>query len=181
MSAGIVLAQRTTGTIRGVTRDSSGPVPGVVVTASNVASGIKYTATTQTDGSFVILEVDPGEYEVTTSIDGFQDASGKVRVLVGQTATLEFTLSLKVRATEAVTVTAAAVKDYDLRTPEVSTNVTPEQIKELPQSSRNFLNFAALAPGVAVTADFGEDGRYAGATFRSGGQDARQVNVFIFG
>lgn len=164
-----------------MTRDSSGPVPGVVVTAADVASGIKYTATTQTDGSFVILEVDPGEYQVTTSIDGFQDASGKVRVLVGQTATIEFTLSLKARATESVTVTAAVVKDYDLRNPEVSTNVTPQQIKELPQSSRNFLNFAALAPGVAVTADFGDDTRYGGAMFRSGGQDARQVNVFIDG
>jgi outer membrane receptor protein involved in Fe transport len=181
VSAGIVLAQRTNGTIRGVTRDSSGPVPGVVVTATDVASGIKYTATTQTDGSFVILEVDPGEYEVTTSIDAFQDASGKARVLVGQTATLEFTLALKARATESVTVTAAAVRDYDLRTPEVSTNVTPQQIKELPQSSRNFLNFASLAPGVAVTADFGDDTRYGGAMFRSGGQDARQVNVFIDG
>ncbi len=181
LAAGSLLAQRTTGTIRGTVRDGSGAVPGVVVTAANVASGIKYTATTQTDGSFIILEVDPGEYEVTTSIDAFQDASGKVRVLVGQTATLEFTIALKARATEAVTVSAAAVKDYDLKSPEVSTNVTPEQIKQLPQSSRNFLNFAALAPGVGVTADFGEDTRYGGAMFRSGGQDARQVNVFIDG
>ena len=80
-----------------------------------------------------------------------------------------------------MTVTARGGRDYDLRTPEVSTNVTPEQIKDLPQNSRNFLNFAALAPGVAVTADFGEDTRYGGAMFRSGGQDARQVNVFIDG
>ncbi|HEY3124419.1 MAG TPA: carboxypeptidase regulatory-like domain-containing protein, partial [Thermoanaerobaculia bacterium] len=179
--AGLLLAQTTSGSIRGTVRDRSGPVAGVLVTATNVASGIKYTGATLQDGGFLISEVATGDYEVTTGGDAYLPASGKVRVLIGQTATLEFNLSERAQATATVTVTAAAVRDYDLRTPEVSTNVTPEQIRDLPQSSRNFLNFAALAPGVAVTADFGEDTRYAGATFRSGGQDARQVNVFIDG
>jgi hypothetical protein len=178
MSAGSLLAQSTSGSIRGNVRDARGPVTGILVTATNLASGIKYTASTLQDGSFLMPEVAAGDYEVTTSGDAYLAGSGKVRVLVGQTATLEFTLAETGRATESVTVSAAA---YDLRTPEVATNVTPEEIKYLPQNSRNFLNFAALAPGVAVTADFGEDTRYGGAMFRSGGQDARQVNVFIDG
>ena len=178
MSAGSLFAQSNSGSIRGNVRDARGPVAGILVTATDVASGIKYTASTLQDGSFLIPEMATGDYEVTTRGDAYLPGSGKARVLVGQTATLEFTLSDTGRATESVTVSA---EHYDLRTPAVATNVTPEEIKYLPQNSRNFLNFAALAPGVAVTADFGEDTRYGGAMFRSGGQDARQVNVFIDG
>jgi hypothetical protein len=177
MSAGSLLAQSSSGSIRGTAHASIGPTEGIPVTATNVASGFKYTASTKKDGSFLMPEVATGDYEVTTGGDEYLAAGVKVRVLVGQTATLDFTLSEKARATESVTVSA---QQYDLKTPEVATNVTPEEIKYLPQNSRNFLNFAALAPGVAVTADL-EDTRYAGAMFRSGGQDARQVNVFIDG
>ena len=38
----------------------------------------------------------------------------------------------------------------ETRTSEIATNVTAEQIRNLPQNHRNFLNFAALAPGVRV-------------------------------
>ena len=39
----------------------------------------------------------------------------------------------------------------EVRTAAVSTNVSTAQIENLPQNDRNFLNFAALAPGVVVT------------------------------
>ena len=38
----------------------------------------------------------------------------------------------------------------EVRTQTVSTNITPAQIENLPQNKRNFLSFAALAPGVQV-------------------------------
>ena len=41
----------------------------------------------------------------------------------------------------------------ETRTSEVATNVTPQQIENLPQNDRNFLNFAALAPGVSLSTD----------------------------
>ena len=63
----------------------------------------------------------------------------------------------------------------DTRTPEVATNVTEEQIRYLPQSTRNFLNFAALAPGVRVSDDELRKEISAGAL------SANQTNVFIDG
>ncbi len=54
--------------------------------------------------------------------------------------------------------------------------MTREQIELLPQGERNFLNFAALAPGVYVTAD-----ENATQTLRSAGMSAKQVNAFIDG
>ena len=44
----------------------------------------------------------------------------------------------------------------------VSTNVTPAQIESLPQNDRNFLNFAALAPGVSVSPSAGNRSIQAG-------------------
>src|SRR5438552_1461779 len=107
LPAGSLLAQTSTGSIRGMVRDRSGPVAGVPVTATNVASGIKYTASTLPDGSFLMSEVNTRDYDVTTAGDPYLPGSGKVRVLIGQTATLEFTLSERARATESVTVSAA--------------------------------------------------------------------------
>jgi len=182
LSAGALVAQTNTGAIRGTVTAASGPAAGLLVTATNTSSGLKYTATTLADGGYLISNVVTGTYDVRTGGDAYTPGAGKTRVLVGQTATVDFSLSEKGQATsETVNVNATAIQDYDLKTPEVRTNVTPEQIQDLPQNSRNFLNFAALAPGVAVTSDFQEDTRYGGAMFRSGGQDARQVNIFIDG
>ena len=41
----------------------------------------------------------------------------------------------------------------ETETTEVATNVTQQQIENLPQNNRNFLNFAALAPGVRIDED----------------------------
>ncbi|KAK0332308.1 hypothetical protein LTR94_025410, partial [Friedmanniomyces endolithicus] len=63
----------------------------------------------------------------------------------------------------------------EVRTPESATNVTTQQIQVLPQINRNFLNFAALAPGVRVSQNESE------VTISAGGQRAESVNAFIDG
>ena len=56
----------------------------------------------------------------------------------------------------------------------VSTNITPAQIENLPQNKRNFLSFAALAPGVQVTP--GDNSQ-----IQAGGLASQFVNVFLDG
>ncbi|MBN9990804.1 hypothetical protein JND45_15830, partial [Listeria monocytogenes] len=63
----------------------------------------------------------------------------------------------------------------ETKTSEVATNVTQQQIRSLPQTDRNFLSFAALAPGVRYN-DSETD-----KSFQSGASTASQVNVFIDG
>jgi outer membrane receptor for ferrienterochelin and colicin len=62
----------------------------------------------------------------------------------------------------------------EVRTPAVTTNVTPAQIENLPQNKRNFLSFAELAPGVAVT-------RGGNAQIQAGGISSSNVNVLLDG
>ena len=83
------------GSIQGTVLDTSGaPVPGATVTATNVATGIQTVRQTTDAGVFSLTPLQPGEYRVTVSLDGFQtfarngvivDALG----VVGLNATLQ--------------------------------------------------------------------------------------------
>ncbi len=97
-------------------------------------------------------------------------------VQIGATLTLDFALAAGTVQLEAVTVEAAQA--VETRTSEVATNVTQQQIQNLPTPSRNFLDLAALAPGVVVSPDRTQLGP---RNFTAGAQGPGEVNVFIDG
>ncbi len=174
IGAGAALAQSTTGTLRGnVTDETGGVLPGATVEAKNDDTGFRYGATTAGNGFFNI-SVEPGSYTVTFTLPSFRTETRKVRVLLGETQAFDTKLLLEARATQSVTVTAEA-PIIETKTNEIATNVTEEQIKFLPQGSRNFLNFAALAPGVRIS-DSIENKEVTAA-----GAEGFNTNVFIDG
>ncbi|HKH43644.1 MAG TPA: TonB-dependent receptor [Thermoanaerobaculia bacterium] len=178
VAAPAVRAQTTASSLRGVVRDESGPVAGATIDAVGTQSGFKYTAQTRPDGTFSLPGLQPGVYTLTVSSPLYEPQSRDVQVLIGQSVDLDFVLAPGEVFTENVTVVGEAVQLLvDTRSSEISTNVTTQQIEALPQNNRNFLGLAALAPGVRFT----DDQDAAGQKFRSGGSDARQVNVFIDG
>ena len=63
----------------------------------------------------------------------------------------------------------------ETRTSQVATNVTEEQVRFLPQNTRNFLNFAALAPGFRVA-----DNEFR-KEITAGALPSQNTNVFIDG
>ena len=167
-------AQSSTGTLRGnVTDETGGTLPGATVEAKNDDSGFSRSATTGGNGFFNI-SVQPGPYTVTATLPSFRTETRHVRVLLGETQGLDFRMVLEARATQAVTVTAEAPV-IETKSNEIATNVTEEQIKNLPQGSRNFLNFAALAPGVRIS-DSQENRQVTAA-----GAEGYNTNVFIDG
>ncbi len=171
-------AQNTTSSIRGVVRDENGPIAGAKVVAVDAASGFFQEATSGADGSFALQGLRPATYDVTVSSEAYGPQSRSVQVLLGQDVEADFVLSVNAMFTEEVVVIGEATQLLvDTRSPEVATNVTTQQIEQLPQNSRNFLSFAALAPGVRFTENEDEQGK----SFRSGGAEARQVNVFVDG
>jgi hypothetical protein len=173
-ASGIGWAQSSTGTLRGnVTDETGGTLPGATVEAKNDDTGFYRNATTAGNGFFNI-SVQPGPYTVTASLPSFRTETRHVRVLLGETQGLDFRMVLEARATQAVTVTAEAPV-IETKSNEIATNVTEEQIKNLPQGSRNFLNFAALAPGVRLS-DSLENRQVTAA-----GAEGYNTNVFIDG
>jgi len=170
-------AQTTTGTVRGYVKDQNGTaVPGVEVSARNVQNGATRSATSRADGSYILPGLPPGSYDLSVRHIGFAPQRRQVIVQSGATLLADFTLQAGAVELQAVTIEAAPA--IELRTSEVATNVTPQQIQQLPSPSRNFLDLAGLAPGISVTED-----RINGTsrTFAGGGGSANQVNVFVDG
>src|SRR5271157_2838287 len=90
-------AQVGSGAINGIVSDSSGGViPGATITVTNLGTNVKHVAQTNATGSYVVLDLLPGRYELEVSKAGFQNFSQSAFTLeVNQTATYDFTLKLK--------------------------------------------------------------------------------------
>src|SRR2546429_670903 len=177
-------AQTSTGSVRGYVTDANGaPVAGARVIAVNVSTSAQREASTQSNGFYTIIGLVPAEYDVTARQIGMAAQKAHVRVLIAEVFPLDFKLAASAVQLEAVTVAAAA--GVEAQTSEVATSVTPQQMRALPSASHNFLDLAALAPGVSVAPDFANLGSSnAGVTdkaFSYGGQGPGQVNVFIDG
>src|SRR6266550_1272990 len=177
IAAPAAVSQTSTGSIRGYVTDSSGnAVAGARVVAVNPATSAQREVATQSNGFYAVLGLVPAEYDVTARQIGMAPQKVHVRVLIGEVFPLDFKLAASAVQLEAVTVAVSA--GVETRTSEVATNVTQQQIQQLPTPSRNFLDLAALAPGVSVTQD-----RINGTTrtFSSGALGANDINVYVDG
>jgi hypothetical protein len=102
---------------------------------------------TGADGTYFVTGVIPGPYRITAELTGFRALRHEnVRLEIGNTTTLELTLELGTFA-ETLTVTSDAPL-VDLTSAQVGGNVTSGELTELPTSSRNFMAYVALLPGV---------------------------------
>ena len=167
-------AQVSTATIQGTVSDATGVLPGATVTAREIQSGFTHEAATAGDGTFTLPGLRPGRYQITVAVSQYKPEAKTVEVLVGQTVSLNFRITPDLVYAEAVTV-VGNTRLLDTRKSEVTTNVTQEQMRHLPQNSRNFLNFAALAPGLRVS-----DNELR-KEFSAGALPSQNVNVFIDG
>jgi hypothetical protein len=184
-------AQLTTATIRGSVTTSAAPAAGASVTARNVDTGSTATVRAGPDGSYVLTGLRPGTYDISFATAGGEAATQRVIVSVGQTATLDFDTAAPAEAVEEAAVGAegdaivvTGTRLVETRTSEIATNVTSDQIENLPQNNRNFINFAALAPGVQVLqTDQRQTFGGGGVGVDRGGESTGgpQVNVFIDG
>jgi hypothetical protein len=141
-------AQVTTATLSGVVSDQSGgSVPGATVTIRNVDTGAMRTAVTDPDGRYRASALEPGTYEVTVELQGFQKTRrDAVQLSIGQNAGLDLVLSIG-KVEDVVTVTGEA-SIVDTRGSSVSAVVDARQIRELPLNGRDFSQLTLLQPGV---------------------------------
>src|SRR5882724_13221443 len=91
--------------LQGVVRDQSGAVvSGATVTARNPGTNISKTTTTNQDGSYLIVNLTPGDYEVTVEAPNFKKSVlPGVTITVGQRADLDVTLEVG-QVSEIVTI-----------------------------------------------------------------------------
>ncbi len=166
LAGGAAQAQLSTSTIKG---QIAAAQAGTTVTAVNLANGNSYRTQTLADGSYALTGLAPGAYEIRVG----ERKSQPVTVQVGETASVD--LALPAAGTQTITITGTAQRQ-GVKDSQVGTNVSRRLIENLPQSTRNFLSSADLAPGVAFNSDD------AGNTkIQSGSQNFDHVNVYIDG
>src|SRR5258706_203799 len=170
-------AQTTTGTVQGYIKDQQGaPIADAQVIARNTRNGQQTSVNSQPNGFYILAGLTPSTYDVTVRRIGSAPQARRLDVGVGQSLSLDFNLAAS--AVELTSVQVVATAAVELRTWEVATNVTQQQVNNLPSWSRNFLDLASLAPGTSIQND-----RLNGVarSLSSGAQSADQINVFVDG
>jgi hypothetical protein len=148
----VVLSAQTqfasfTGTI---TSSDGNPVPNVAVTATNQATQVTYTATSNDEGLYTITALPIGTYKVVAQAQNFQPfETNPIRLESGQTARVDVTL--QVGATEKVEVSGVTpiLQTQDAVVGEILSQTT---IERMPLNGRNFSQLTLLLPGAVTTA-----------------------------
>jgi outer membrane receptor protein involved in Fe transport len=146
-SSPVLFAQRTTGAISGVVKDSSGAaLPGVTasVTGPNIVNS--QTSTSGSDGFYRLGNLPPGEYQLSFTMTGFKPLTRKnVRVSLGSAAEENVTLEIG-QMQEAVEVTAEA-SVVDTTSNQVGANFDRHWVENAPVKRNSFFDLVAEAPG----------------------------------
>ena len=127
--------------LRGTVTDPSGAViPNSTVTARDEARGVERSAVTDGAGKYQFLQLQPGDYTITATAQGFTRwVSQHVRLTVGQEAELPIPLAVE-SGTNVVQVNAATELIETQRTSQATT-VDKQRIDNLPINGRNYINF----------------------------------------
>jgi outer membrane receptor protein involved in Fe transport len=166
-------------TIQGTITDKSGAVvTGAQIVAKNKATDVTRTAASDETGSYRFELLPVGVYTVTVTKTGFGAFTQTIETLVGQTATVNAELKPGTES-EVVEVTSEAPLLDQAKT-DVSQNITPTEVEELPMVGRDVANLAYLAPGVKATDSYDPTkNRY--AILSVNGDGGRNVNVTVNG
>jgi hypothetical protein len=172
VTSALSAAQSTSATVSGsVLDEQKAALPGATVTVRNLDSGQSRSTTTDERGTFRLVGLPPGRYEITADLSGF---GRLVRSDLVLTVAQEVTLALTLRVAaleEAVTVTGELPLVETTRSA-LGTTITTTEIEELPIAGRNFATLAQLTPGVTSTA---------GSGISSAGQLTRNSTFLIDG
>ena len=175
-----LVAQKTSGTIRGVVTDPSGAVlANVPVLIKSNASGQERSITTNTQGEYIAPELNPGTYAVTIKAPNFKESvSNSVEVHTSDTTV--FNVQLQVGSTsEQVTVAASEIQ-VQTDNAGLGEIVTGEQVRELPLNGRSFVQLTQLQPGVSAanSYDSKNKGLLSGVDFAVNG-NSYTSNLFL--
>jgi outer membrane receptor protein involved in Fe transport len=147
--------------INGTVRDTSGAIiPDASIVLHNNGTNLDRPASTNSVGAYVITDIQPGNYDLRVSKDGFTTSvESNITLVVNQTATHDFVLKTgSVKETVTVQATAAAL---ETSTSELGVAIVRKEVNDLPLNGRNFTQLLALTPGV-VTINVSQNGSTGG-------------------
>ena len=144
-----LVAQSTTGSLTGTITDPSGAtLAGAIVTVTNTATGVSQQVKTDAGGTYRVGQLQPGNYTMKVSDQGFQDQTlQNIGLVVDQQARQDVKLNIG-GSNQTVTVSAAP-QLLDTIASNQGQVISNKQIIELPLNGRDFLQLAQLSAGVS--------------------------------
>ena len=166
MLAAVLQAQVTTSSMSGRVTDAEGAVIGATVIATHQPSGTTYGTVTNMEGRFNLNGMRVGgPYTVEISYIGYgTSTTSNITLSLGENYVLNVVLSEETTSLDEIVVTALRTKFSTEKTGAV-TNITNDQIANLPTVSRSIMDVTRLSPYGGNGMSFaGTDGRTANFT-----------------
>ncbi|WP_369941467.1 TonB-dependent receptor domain-containing protein [Xanthomonas medicagonis] len=167
------MAQSSTATLRGQVASAQA---GTEVTVTNIATGSVRRAPVGANGNYTVVGLPPGTYKVEAN-----GVTKTVTLQVASSSTLDLDAGTATAsggdATTLGTINVTAPPSLkDVKTSEVGNVVSLRQIQQLPQATRNFLEFADTVPGMVFQIDGNGNTK-----LRGGASNASASNLYIDG
>ncbi len=184
VTVGISWGQATSvngGSIQGTITDSSGAVvAGATLTIVDPDTGSNKAVKTDSAGFYSVGPLNPGNYTVNVTAEGFNRLSTKTVIRTGTATSGSFRLQLG-STTETIEVNATALQ-VNTDQAGVSDVITKEQIDSLPVNGRNFLDLAQIEPGVILQSGESFDPTKAGySAISTSGISGRTTRILLDG
>ena len=133
--------------VQGTVSDPKGAVvPGAPVTLVNTATGVMQRAVSNASGLYRFDSLAPGDYTVSTTVQGFAPVSVGFTLTTDQTRDVLLTLAIQ-NASSTVTVTTAEPL-LDTSDSRFEQTLDTTALTDLPLPGRNPTNVITIAPGV---------------------------------
>jgi hypothetical protein len=140
-------AQSSSGSISGTVSDVSGaPVPNAAVKIENKNTALTRTSETGADGLYNFPSVQPGLYNIQVESNGMTPSQKTGEVSVAASLRVDFTLGVQA-SQQSVTVLGQSGVAIETHDAEISTDVSANEIMQLPTINRDPYAFIAIAPG----------------------------------
>lgn len=171
-------AQVTTSTLTGTVRDASETLIGATIKATHTPTGTVYGASSGADGRFTIPNMRVGgPYSVEVTYVGYQPQRyANITLQLGEPYVLNVTLSQAGTQLSEVVISGTVDPILNRERTGAATNVSREQLENLPTISRSLQDFTRLTPQATGTNSFaGANNRFNNITIDGA------VNNDVFG
>ncbi len=137
-------------TISGKIVDTNGlAIVGATVTATRTETGIERTVTTNDEGRYKIIELQPGTYSVKATANGFGETiKTELQTISGQSVQLNIKLDPAGVVIDPIEVTSDDAPTIDTTRTVVGGTITQRELEELPNSSGDVLDLVYTLGGV---------------------------------
>ncbi len=127
-------------------------IQGASVAVKSESTNLERTVTTDAEGRYRFIELEPGTYIVSVEANGFARLPLSISTIAGQNVKLDVTLEVATIGSIDPVIIEDAAPAIDTTRIVVGGTITTEELESLPNISRQALDFAFTLPGVAEEA-----------------------------